>query len=73
MWHFISSGGASRSKASPVNSSAVVVTSASRGVTIFEEEEEEDHESIKNRVIRRIDTRLIFLNFKTLLNPQNSY
>ncbi len=45
----------SRSKMSPPN----VTPSASRGVTIFEEEEEEDSESIKNRVIRRIDTRLV--------------
>ena len=64
MRRFISLGGASRSKASPVNSSAVVVTS--RGVTIFEEEEEEDRDSIKNRVIRRIDTRLIFQTLNLL-------
>ena len=43
----------SRSKTSPPNMAA----SASRDVTIFEEEEDEDNESIKNRVIRRIDTR----------------
>ena len=49
-----SSNGASRVKASP--SSAATVT-ASRDVTIFEEEEEEDNDSVKNRVIRRIDTR----------------
>ena len=48
-----SSQSSSRSKMSP----PTVTTAASRGVTIFEEEEEEDNESIKNRVIRRIDTR----------------
>lgn len=48
-----SSQSSSRSKTSPPNMAA----SASRDVTIFEEEEDEDNESIKNRVIRRIDTR----------------
>jgi hypothetical protein len=49
-----SSASSGRSKTSPTN----VTASASRGgVTILEEEEEEDAESIKNRVIRRVDTR----------------